>query len=549
MGDHKPQEADTGNHTYAEITAPNFTLAASSDEHSPGLQTTQQNHTSLLSSLPGQYEDVDLEPDIIGTDPKNPIRKHQYEAVTNEEDDDYHRLLRSESSPKSRKLSTSVNMTALASPTILSSREDSTPFPLPRKDSDLFDNPKYSQLDKKHTDIYRSVSSDSTSGGSQSQFQQEVHDSKSTINDDIKDYSKLNGEEESSRAPRRTSKGGETHRDKGDYFQDSSVFVVTGLAKDESKLSSGEDMLPESTHYMPIIEPEGETTYTLPIVSNHEKYISERGHLYQVLEEAPKNNSKMSKSLTTDGEFVSEKGHVYQVLENIAENVKESKKEEEGPTSEEEGSKESQKMSALPYSVVVKVEKNDDFEAELEGTLYHVLDRSMNCKHDDGNSVSSRNAVSSSSIGERRISESKMTNHRSPQTNGSGYDVMERSVNGSRASQPPVMPANSFDYDVITRNITTSQTFTLVDRGRSTSSASPPTYSSLEVSGEIQKYPSNGSVSFYQTLDQASMDDRNMCQCESSGTFYHTLEPEGAEGRMRNEDTDDIYHTIQEPHS
>jgi hypothetical protein len=126
----------------------------------------------------------------------------------------------------------------------------------------LFDNPKYSQLSKlgsQHTNIYKTTSTDSKSEASASQSDvpvPQVVRRKMSNKDD-------------------------------EYFHDSSVFIVNGLAQDETKHSKVQNANPPSEHYSSLLSEtrNEESSYAQAIVSSKDKYVSEKGHLYQVLEE------------------------------------------------------------------------------------------------------------------------------------------------------------------------------------------------------------------------------------------------------------------------
>ena len=196
--------------------------------------------------------------------------KHEYEVVVNEDKDDYSRL--EQTGSIHRKVSASASISASVTSPL---ERDAMLRSFSLKDSEIFDNPSYSQFNKqpqvrKRVDIYRSTSTDSNSGGSQNHPPNEIL----VPNDRDEDYSMLYDDRE------REKDVSNDDRENNSDFQDSSMFLVTGLAKDDTSH--------KKTLYTSIGLPNEENDYTFPIVSTEEKYISEQGHIYQVLEEVKK---------------------------------------------------------------------------------------------------------------------------------------------------------------------------------------------------------------------------------------------------------------------
>lgn len=244
----------------------NFTLAAFSGEFSPtALQTTQKAPVPAVDGA--DYEIVDLDPvPAAKREGNHATRKHQYEAVANDEDEEnYNRLQRSDS--KSRNTSRSTTGTSV-SPVVPSRGESITPLSPALKDSILFDNPKYSQLGNlggQHASIYKTTSTDSNSG-SANQGGAPIPANEPATKAKVAKMLSLQKDDE--------------------YFHDSSMFIVNGLAQDETKRRTVQTADVPSEHYSALLPStmNEESSYALAIVSSQERYVSEKGHLYQVLE-------------------------------------------------------------------------------------------------------------------------------------------------------------------------------------------------------------------------------------------------------------------------
>ena len=554
--------------TYAVIPD-NFTLTAatttastmlSSNEHSPMTPASRRSlptannttaataaatmlaRTEIQYTLPGDYEIIDLDPLPIPTVSTTkqtaavtavvtataggessfvlPARQHQYDIILNEVEDDngrkvnYNRLQRAGS--KSRQASSSTTSTASVSPVVPPS-----PAPHPRggittptsppsantREGDIFDNPEYSQLDRsavgsatrKHVDIYKTASSDESNrsggggggggGGGMGNW---------------------NGMVPASPVPGKDN----------DYHQDASVFVVNGLALDETTASpsqGGGSELPTITggHYT-TLQPDSmsaETSYAQPIVSDSEKYVSERGHLYQVLDGRGGGGGDGHLYQVLDGsEGEGEDGHLYHVLDG-----REGGGGEGGEGTEDKFSFVVANLDALEkeapdnmktsvYHSLMRGSPASDCSSEcmpaaaLAGggrgngsnsrTGYNVIDRSPQQQHvAAGGSRSLSLDCGGSSTGDapydvvdRRISEGNFSGQPPPQ-----YDVIDMPAYASTSQQAvgcvASIPANS-SYSVLVRgNADSASTQRPLSVKVGTPSFShqpaPPSYSSL----------------------------------------------------------------------
>lgn len=472
-----------------------------------------------------------------------PTRKHQYEAVINDEDGiNYSRLQRTGS--KSRKVSSSASLSGAPLSPILPPRGESA-APLPpalAKDGVIFDNPKYSQLSKRphtseHISICKSVSLGSSSG--------ETYEIP---------------------VPKRDPRGSNTMDD--EYFQDSSVFIVTGLAEDETKPSSSPNMhdLP-SSHYTTLNDTIGEEKYTLPIVSTDDKYISEHGHLYQVLEEARADNGAMENE-----EVINENGKTsipsYGVTKRNSETTFVmlnsdvfTMSDDEGKQSRQDGSPDPNKQGIV-YHTLVHTQTSNDYGKEAtipSGAAYNVIDRSN--KPSTASSRSSLDSESAYSVIDRKVSDSKLNFQ--PRPPPSQYDIIERATSASGASGSS-SPHDSEEagYNVITssRGSMSNMQHGIVQgpvKTAAVNSSPPPSYSSLEMDGVKQRdCQCSTNAPFYHTLQQTSSvgpGEEEVCQPVVSGSIYDTLEPEvlrrsgeGGGTGMELEGEDAIYHTISD---
>ena len=503
-----PNSTLNGHHTYAVIPE-NFTLTALSGEHSLGSQTATSRppppatNTSFHRSLPGQYEDVDLDPipapvsvaaEEVATPPK---RKHQYESVLNDEDEvSYNRLNRLES--KSRKTSLSSVPSNGLTPVIPARGESAVPLPSPgSRESALFDNPKYSQLNKprKHTDIYKSPSGESRSGTSHNPSPDQILDGRRSTN--------------------------RTEND--EYFQDSAIFLVNGLAEDETG-----QLATQADHYTSLQQSGAssgvETDFTHPIVSTSEKYVSEQGHLYQVLEDSngEEAGEQNSRPLPPMYSTVVRKDKPVTSIVNTSSEVFES------------GNGTSPTKLGVVYNTLVHT---GEHEATPTSSAYNVIERST--KPSVTSSLSSLNSDVAYNVIDRKLSNSQL-----PLTQ---YDVIERAGTSSRLSN--VSPqATRIGYSVIAPNSSSPSNNSRVTptsnrtssalrgslKGSSSSPSPPPSYSSLEQFGVKQR----------------------ACQCESNTPFYHSLQQTGAEVGMaegqgeaqggREEEQGAVYSTISD---
>lgn len=423
----------------------NFTLTAFSSEHSPTLQTTQTPPTAVGSSssriggfhhsLPGDYETIDLEPVPQSAEEGGKTRKHQYEAVTNDEDDEnYNRLQRSDS--KSRKASSSTSTSA--SPGLPSRGESITPLsPMFKETATLFDNPKYSQLSKlgQHPNIYKMNSTGSNSGAAVAASQSDVP-----------------APPQITKA--KASKTVLTSKD-DDYFHDPSVFIVNGLALDETRRSNEQKAKPPSEHYSSLLTStmNEESSYALAIVSSKDKYVSERGHLYQVLEgdleETGEPDLKAKEdfaSLSVGSKDDEELGFIVNPDACSTDNDDDDDVvDDDDETSVTMGSR-----SGVVYNTLLRSPTSEDSRESSPGqTAYNVIDR--NTKH---SAASSRNSLVNDSVYnviDRRVSDSNFSSQPPSQYSlidpqarrvsegcfaGAPYDIMEPQA-CRRVSIPP----------------------------------------------------------------------------------------------------------------
>ena len=572
-GDDKKLGADTalnGNHTYAVIPE-NFTLTAFSGEHSPTLQTTQTPPTAVAGSnsgvggfhhsLPGDYETIDLEPVPPSAEEGGKIRKHQYEAVTNDEDDEnYNRLQRSDS--KSRKASSSTSTSA--SPGLPSRGESITPLsPMFKETTTLFDNPKYSQLSKlgcQHPSIYKMNSTDSNSGAA------------AVSHSDVPAPPQIT----KAKASKTLSSGKDD-----DYFHDPSVFIVNGLALDETRRSSTEqNTKPPSEHYSSLLTStmNEESSYALAIVSSKDKYVSERGHLYQVLEGDQEGTELVPKAKREDFASLSVESKEDEELGFIVNPDARSTDDDDDDDDDDETSVTMGSRSGVVYNTLLRTPTSENSRESSPGqTAYDVIDRNM--KH---SATSSRNSLvneSAYNVIDRRVSDGNFSGQPPSQYSlidpqarrvredcfaSTSYDVMVPQA-CRRVSMPPsqydtIEPQTSktFDtnqpscqysvgeprgsgrkpsnnvaspgvsdngYSMVTRSRNTSAVSSFMPQKSLESSSPPPSYSSL-----LNMEVASGS--------NLIMEDTG----GSQGNSMFMLESEGI--RNGREEGDIIYHTI-----
>lgn len=231
-------------------------MTASSNDHSPNLPATHSVSASKILSA-SRYEDVDLEP--LGVNNNLVVRKHQYETVVNDDEEEYNSLLRSENWSHNQSLSTSLSRTS-GSPS-----QNTT-------EKMIFDNPKYSSIPKRFN-IYRSESSNSTF--EQTRQQRLAKASQKSHADNHEQYYKG-----SSKSINRV--------------EDESEIPVSPTAK----LPVSPTGVPPSSQYTHVLpNTSEERDYAYPIVSTGDQYVSEHGHVYLMLEGATapdKENEKKS---------------------------------------------------------------------------------------------------------------------------------------------------------------------------------------------------------------------------------------------------------------
>lgn len=566
--DNKQLEAETalnGNHTYAMIPE-NFTLAAFSGEHSPNtLQTTPT--TLQTKQVPvtvdgADYEIIDLDPVPAAGEGSRTTRKHQYEAVVNDEDDEnYNRLQRSDS--KSRKTSCSTTGTSV-SPVVPSRGESTTPLSPVLKDSILFDNPKYSQLGKlggQHPSIYKTASTDSNPGV--------ANQSDVLI---------------PAREPVTKAKAAKTLSSQKDdeYFHDSSMFIVNGLAQDETKRCTAQNSDVPSEHYSSLLSStmNEESSYALAIVSSQEKYVSEKGHLYQVLEggnpelkaagkpdgeksyrrnfaslsiESKESDDELGFTVTnsdacsSDGDADdaaacspaatgSRTGAVYHTLLHSTPSSEDSRESSPGQTRPYDVIDRNLKSSAAssrssgdgesPYNVIDRRVSEGNFSIQPP-SQYDMIEPQSRRPKSDGNFTGQR--VSQYSVIEpygqtRRVSNANFTSQIPSQ-----YDVIEP------VTSPPRIGSTDSGYSKIARSRNPSVisfTQNVVSPRRPAESrlspSPPPLYSSLDKQKQTEGV-CNGGSPFGQAGEKEA--------CQGRGPLYHALESE-------REDSDVTYHTI-----
>lgn len=436
-----------------------------SGEHSPSLQTATAVQVFHPPSVPGQYEDIDLSP--VGS-----VTNHKYEPVRKDENGvSYSRLQRS----KSRNASSSGSHSGLStSPVIPIPPHEEQPSP-PLRENEIFDNPKYSysQLFRptsQNIDIYKGGASDSSNG---------------------RNYSQSPSDALESEVAAHNLRLGSSSEEKGDdYHQDASAFVVSALVRDETKLSIPPHTELPTTHYTSISTSgvAQDESYTLPIVSTNDKYVSEKGHLYYVLEEAPPES--------VGKERVVRKTSVpsYRI-----------------PTTSDEPA-----YDVIDRSVMQSSASN---RLSLDCDLYDVIDRRSN----DG-----------------RIGPSVSSSRAAP------YDVIERKTSLGNLTQLDNRPG----YEVIGTSTSSSNKAAVYSTLESReggvvnsrdSPPPPPSYSSLGL-GEAgrRKGSCSGIAPVYQILELTNESKKEVCRNEGHGSLSHQV----VESGERNAAT---YHITSEP--
>ena len=499
---------------YDEIP-PNFILTASSNEHSPNTRNAHNPFPPPVKPpLQDQYEDIDIKPSSSNPWTNQAKNRHQYESVTNEEDkDDYNRLVRSESSSHAQNLSTSFSRTS-GSPLQVSSENESA----------IFDNPKYSQSkptktkSNHHVDIYRLESLDSNSGsGSQSRVSKVP----------LESHSESSGED----------------------FSDISKFAVTGLAKDETKRPTATSEAPPPGQYTKVLPGSMDSDYTQRIVSTDEQYISEQGHVYQVLEkddgpqESEEDHSKRVSS--AEDQYTSDQGHIYHILED--------------PAATEDGSTEGQRNTERhPYSQVMNKNSNSFHSPESSKRLGDVKGRLSPSEEDGASSEPEYDVIDSSGSGrttvtptrterpEYNVIERPGVQRSSVAPQDQHYNVTERNMEHRallRERSSTSLHNRPGAYDVIERNMTpcvppSRKMPTTVER------SPPPNYSSLELSDSEKrdrKFKIEAKNPFYDVLDL-----ENLTECRrdpNNGSTYNSLDTVG-KLTMRDGMDNALYHAV-----
>lgn len=509
-------QGDGENHTYAEIP-PNFTLSSNmaSGEHSPVAAATiaaqrQQNDGRHDYIDRDDYEDIDNQDIVaIGRNRSLPTaagnqqqstavlhQKHQYEAVIGEEGDekDYSRLQRSSS--KSRNFSTSTTPTADSAPSPAatggsSSLSRQTPSGRDDDDAIIFDNPKYSQL-----------------GNYRSQDSLVADRSKKSV--DVEQQLSTSGQ----------------GRGKGDYFHDSSAFVVLGLAEDETKRHAQNNLstrpvataaTSNSSHYTPLIQSEvqKENSYSTPIVSSLEKYVSEHGHVYQILDGS--DDKRQGSSLESEQNGAATNGGLvgrenYHTLESIACD------------------------SGIVTGHPAGESENDEDEGVYDDTIDMSIKALMNSRASPNNDLAydviDRRTSGTTPSRTSGTTPTPSSSH-PPRKSSVDYDVFDR--NDMSPGNVPPRHSNT-NYDVIERSITPSsskknslknQEF---DAGRGQTfpgKFSPSMYSSLELStSEAKQNSFLQPDTLYHSLEQGEIETKQV----EGYPFYNTLENDGVRG-------------------
>lgn len=470
----------------------NFTLAACSGEHSPTAQTAQAPAVGG-----GDYESIDLDPIVVLGDG---ARKHQYEAVINDDEEvGYNRLQRAGS--KSRNLSSSASASGASSvsPVVPARVESTTPLSPAIRESAIFDSPEYSQLHKpagQHINIYKTTSIESSSGGVRTQRQNELP---------------LPNRETAAKAGNTVQSRRRTKDD--DYLQDAAIFIVNGLAHDETNLST----VPPDTSAAAVptdcytslqaMNMNQETDYSQTIVSSHEKYVSERGHLYQVLEGGKTESGSAVKDrdggITDDGAMCGAESQADdEELGFVVTNL-------DALTSSDEVAADAADVSVV-YHTLLHSSASEKSRELTPGSAYDVIDRNAN-----SGSRASLNKEPAYNVINRKISGSYsgpppgQYDSLEPQANSPNgkatYNVTDRKISGGCTGPPsaqysciephvnnrreniPAHPPAGYAVVAKHRNVASSSSVKSAD-----SSSPPPSYSSLgNVGGGHKNGPSS----------------------------------------------------------
>ena len=346
-----------------------------------------------------------------------PIRKHHYEAVVDDEVN-YNRLQRSAS--KSRKLSASASglsgMVSVTPPIVprrsveaivTSSPSIATPHPQQSGDEGgecvIFDNPDYDDVvvvspptrQSQHVDIYKSDSS---------------------CGDEIP-------------APKSDSRAaGCGHADSNDkndeYFTDSSIFLVNGLVEDETRRAAPlpDPRLP-SNHYTPLLQPDKPASdYNVPIISTDSKYVSERGHLYHVLEKDERGRGLRIGGGDRERAVMAYSVHEGREMELVISNSDASSssmdERRQLDASNDSSGSDGSKPEGVAYHTLVHTPSNDPSRETSPGT-YDVIDRSM------------RNPAGGSKASLKSL--------------GAAYSMIDRGAGGKGSVRPGSLPTAQYD--------------------------------------------------------------------------------------------------------
>ena len=452
-------------HLYAEIPS-NFTLTASSNEHSPSLPASHSVSAKIIHCS-GQYEDIDLEP----TKQNNATsRKHQYETVTNDDYNEYNSLLHSQSWSHNRSLSTSLPRTSGSQ--LLNGAD---------KESAIFDNPNYSTNPvKKHINIYRSESSDSSFNSEQQTRQQWLE---------------------------KTSKNSHAEGHKEQHHNSSQLSVFDSF-EDECKLPVSLTGIPPASHYTNV-DPNAskESAYAHPIKSTSDQYVSEHGHIYLMLE--------------GEGATAPDVGQERKVLPPTYSKVI--------PKRERADSKLQQIEEANSLCVNAATYCSPPDTEDSSGSDYDVITRehSRATRHtstsdDSGYDVIDRGEMKfpHRSFGvEAQYNVTDRQRHLSSPQDGD-YDVIERTTT----------PSNNRTHKMaaLNKNPRSPPAEYPCSPPAEYPHSPPAEYSSLELSGDREKKSTiNANGPFYDALNlEKSSDKQEACQCKMSEAFYHILDPE-----------------------
>ncbi len=507
---HMPDHQGT-TQLYDEIPA-NFTLAASSNDHSPHAGGTGTGGLTSPSGPPLQdlYDDVMIKPSPSSSSHLRPTSsKHQYETVSSADDDgaDYNQLARSESAVRSSDLPSS----RLSRSSVLASCD---------RESSLFDNPNYAQCkpsgtSNNHINIYRLGSSDSNSGSGSQTRQQWI------ANSTLDSHSESSGE-------------------------DVLKYRIAGSNKSKPKRQISNDTMPPPSdqykHILPEMQEPKESDYAHRIVSSDEKYVSERGHLYQMLEreEVSNGQQKNSDSLASGGSitedrFVSSKGHIYHILENPAAKENELAKDQQGGE-------------------------------EDQSHIYHILEEPTTVQEvSEDQRLAGAHAQASEieyalSDPEYDVIESELEQPSIPRrTNQSDYNVVERpEMHRASVTKQPEQHYNvtdrSMDHQPLLRGRSTASIqnrpnpYNVIERNTSASQLPPLDYSVLALDNsdrKDRKFRIETHNPFYDSIDLNNVDDESReHHCTDSGPpVYNSLDATSQQPLSNGMDNA-IYHAV-----